>query len=276
MVPQAQRGYSKSTEDEIEKYKEMVNTFSKNVDGSDTLQLPASLTSYVRLQIHEYAATIPGITHGSEGEGKSRHIVIRRVAKKKPKPAENTEPPMEKDKKANNQSDVEGAVVMAEATSDVVATAPTTVVPEEDKSRKPQKKTQKQQQQQQQPKKKAKGPKESFPANASKPKKAGPVKAVAKTKGMDEIDAALAELKIDTDTEHCAYRDSKTKKRCQQKVTLIYATCRYCNKKFCYAHVQAEVHGCGAAAKRLARAQVKEQYNEMTKYKKLAEKKGIY
>lgn len=240
------------------------------------------------MQIHDYASTIPGITHGSEGEGKGRHIVIKRIGSKK----EETKS-AEEIKKDEISEDAEGKTELVKEMKKGEDEEAKTVDKKDDDEEeltedakedkeKPQKKKvqQKKQQQQQASKNKKKGAKGSSPTAKSQAKKQQqqqqkPKPKPVSTEGLDEIDAALVELGIDTDTEHCAYRDPKTKKRCTQKVTLIYTTCKYCDKKFCFAHVQAEIHGCGATAKRQARAQVKQQYNELTKYKKMAEKKMI-
>jgi len=42
---------------------------------------------------------------------------------------------------------------------------------------------------------------------------------------------------------------------CTKKVALIGDICRYCHQKFCFAHCQPEIHGCGAAATAAARKQ---------------------
>ena len=266
---------SKSDEDVITKYKEMINEFSKQADGPGALELPASLTSYIRMQIHEYASTIPGITHGSEGEGRGRHIVIRRTAKAtakkeaakidEKKGSETARAKEEKKETEKDEGETEGEIDEPAAAAAAAEEEEEEKEAVKEKKGKPQKKAQQKKKQQQGSKNKKKGK-----SQAKKPQNA------VSTKGLDEIDAAVLELGIDTDTEHCAYRDPKTKKRCQQKVTLIYTTCKYCNKRFCFTHVQAEIHGCGAVARKQARAQVKEQYNELTKYKKMAEKKVIY
>lgn len=254
---------SDPSDDVVAKYKEMILEFSKKADGPDTLNLPANLSSYVRMKIHDYASTIGGITHESEGEGKERHIVIRKKKeiikvkeeKKEIKEEENVIKINDEKKEIKEEENV------IKINEDIIKDE------EKPVQRKAQQK--KQQQKKQQQKNKKKVGKGSCPTGKCQAKK----QKAMDTKGMDEVDAALAELGIDTDTDHCAYKDPKTNKRCREKVTLIYATCKYCNMKFCFAHIQAEVHGCGAAAKRLARAQVNQQYNEIMKQKKMSGKK---
>lgn len=270
---------SDPSDDVVAKYKEMILEFSKKVDGPDALNLPSNLTSYVRMKIHDYASTIVGITHESEGEGKERHIVIRKkkeIIKGKEEEEEEEDVIKISEEKKEFKEEEEEVIKISEEKKEIEENVTELnnekkedIIKDEEKpvQRKVQQK--KQQQKKQQQKNKKKVGKGSCPTGKCQAKKQ---KAID-TKGMDEVDAALAELGIDTDTDHCAYRDPKTNKRCREKVTLIYATCKYCNMKFCFAHVQAEVHGCGAAAKRLARAQVNQQYNEIMKQKKMSGKK---
>ena len=42
-------------------------------------------------------------------------------------------------------------------------------------------------------------------------------------------------------------------KGCAKSTTATGATCPFCHLRFCYAHGQAEVHGCGDAARAAAR-----------------------
>merc|ERR1712187_486502 len=64
----------------------------------------------------------------------------------------------------------------------------------------------------------------------------------------DDLDAMLAEFATKDST--CAFGT------CNVKVhTLMDAIskCKYCNQRFCVAHAQAEVHGCGEIAQRSER-----------------------
>lgn len=64
----------------------------------------------------------------------------------------------------------------------------------------------------------------------------------------DDLDSLLAEMKRVDST--CSYPS------CKKDIKLIGVKCRYCSARFCLAHIIAEVHGCGEAAKKQARQQL--------------------
>mmetsp|Transcript_28794 Transcript_28794/g.81102 ORF Transcript_28794/g.81102 Transcript_28794/m.81102 type:complete len:119 (-) Transcript_28794:616-972(-) len=55
------------------------------------------------------------------------------------------------------------------------------------------------------------------------------------------LDAAVASSKV------CAYHC------CKKSIVLMGNVCKLCKMKFCFEHMQAEVHGCGADASNTAR-----------------------
>jgi AAA domain/R3H domain len=62
---------------------------------------------------------------------------------------------------------------------------------------------------------------------------------------MALLDAVIAQSRV------CAG------KGCTKSILTISCLCKFCNLKFCYAHGQAEAHGCGDRAREAARAGVK-------------------
>jgi ATP-dependent RNA/DNA helicase IGHMBP2 len=111
--------------------------------------------------------------------------------------------------------------------------------------------------------KKAPKPKKIASSSNAQPKpkptaKAKP-KAKAKTQarstdGFDEAIASAAAKKAKP-AGLCA------RGRCRTKVRILGADCPFCKRRFCLGHVQAEGHGCGGAAKNLARKQWKDQHD---------------
>ena len=47
---------------------------------------------------------------------------------------------------------------------------------------------------------------------------------------------------------------------CKTKVAIIGADCKFCRIRFCLSHSMAELHGCGDAAKRAARQQIQKEH----------------
>ncbi|XP_065191168.1 DNA-binding protein SMUBP-2-like [Sycon ciliatum] len=76
--------------------------------------------------------------------------------------------------------------------------------------------------------------------------KAAPAGAASKmVLESDNFDEMLEEVKkIDTT---CSFQP------CKKKLNLVSGRCSFCTRSFCFSHVQAEVHGCGDAARREAR-----------------------
>ncbi|EEQ98949.1 conserved hypothetical protein, partial [Perkinsus marinus ATCC 50983] len=50
----------------------------------------------------------------------------------------------------------------------------------------------------------------------------------------------------------CAYAD------CASVVSTYGLPCKYCERRFCYSHILAEVHGCGDKASKAARVRLKQ------------------
>eukprot|EP00873_Tetraselmis_striata_P027248 jgi/Tetstr1/447512/TSEL_034892.t1 len=59
------------------------------------------------------------------------------------------------------------------------------------------------------------------------------------------LDAAVAQSKI------CAHHG------CKKSVVTMGSVCKLCKLRFCFEHMQAEVHGCGIAASQKARRESK-------------------
>eukprot|EP00930_Biecheleria_cincta_P004590 TRINITY_DN105506_c0_g1_i1.p1 TRINITY_DN105506_c0_g1~~TRINITY_DN105506_c0_g1_i1.p1 ORF type:complete len:1124 (-),score=248.83 TRINITY_DN105506_c0_g1_i1:317-3688(-) len=69
----------------------------------------------------------------------------------------------------------------------------------------------------------------------------------------DDLDAVLLELTSQDST--CAFGTCKAK---INTLMDMVSKCKHCSKRFCVAHAQAEVHGCGDAAMRAERARWKD------------------
>ena len=50
--------------------------------------------------------------------------------------------------------------------------------------------------------------------------------------------------------------------RCKASLSLIGLQCDFCLRRFCLTHHQAEVHGCGEEAKRMAHRQSQKEWRE--------------
>ena len=50
--------------------------------------------------------------------------------------------------------------------------------------------------------------------------------------------------------------------RCKDNLSLISLQCDFCLRRFCLAHHQAELHGCGDVAKKAARQQSQKEWRE--------------
>ncbi len=66
--------------------------------------------------------------------------------------------------------------------------------------------------------------------------------------GTDEVAGALRSLGLSAPG-RCP--------TCNVSTALLGATCKHCKERFCLAHAQAEVHGCGPDARKAARAGVR-------------------
>ena len=98
---------------------------------------------------------------------------------------------------------------------------------------------------------------------ASTQKKKPSDKVAQKLAKHDDDDEALLDAIIEAQ-KHCSYE------RCKRLVGTVRIDCRHCKRRFCMEHAQAEVHGCGDAAKVAARKACKEEY-ERPKEKKFSE-----
>ena len=56
--------------------------------------------------------------------------------------------------------------------------------------------------------------------------------------------------------------------KCKESIKLLGQHCRFCNRTFCFSHHQAEVHGCGAAAKLQARQDMHKVHSHLNNIKK--------
>jgi len=63
--------------------------------------------------------------------------------------------------------------------------------------------------------------------------------------GADVVDAALKSLGL---------RQPGLCPTCCASTKLLGSVCRFCRDRFCLAHAQAEVHGCGDAAHKAGRS----------------------
>uniref|UniRef100_A0AAV1TEX1 DNA helicase n=1 Tax=Peronospora matthiolae TaxID=2874970 RepID=A0AAV1TEX1_9STRA len=93
------------------------------------------------------------------------------------------------------------------------------------------------------------------PCAKRKKKKRGAAKAATNATieelrdGEDELDFLTRQA---SKSQSCAFQLSS---RCKKSIVMFGSVCKFCNLKFCYDHVQPEVHGCGAAVRKFERAE---------------------
>uniref|UniRef100_M4BCJ9 DNA helicase n=1 Tax=Hyaloperonospora arabidopsidis (strain Emoy2) TaxID=559515 RepID=M4BCJ9_HYAAE len=67
--------------------------------------------------------------------------------------------------------------------------------------------------------------------------------------GEDELDFLTRQA---SKSQSCAFELSS---RCKKSIVMFGSVCKFCNLKFCYDHVQPEVHGCGDAVRKFERVE---------------------
>lgn len=82
-------------------------------------------------------------------------------------------------------------------------------------------------------------------------------------KNSDDFDEIIKDAQIGVSK--CGVRGCKAK-----NVVLLGANCKYCKLRYCFSHMQPELHGCGEAVRKAAREEFKESISN-TKPKNLKE-----
>ncbi|TDH70044.1 hypothetical protein CCR75_005181 [Bremia lactucae] len=70
----------------------------------------------------------------------------------------------------------------------------------------------------------------------------------------------------------CAYQHPS---RCKKSVVLLGSICKFCKLKFCYDHVQQEVHGCGKAVRTFERAAFLSRPKDLTTKRLTSDKRTV-
>eukprot|EP00727_Mastigamoeba_balamuthi_P007395 m51a1_g3276 putative dna-binding protein smubp-2-like (1010) ;mRNA; f:238715-246641 len=209
-----------------ESLSEAVRAFASGAEQMK--EFPTTLTSRDRALVHSLAEEL-GLVHGSCGSGEDRRIVLSKKQQLASAPEQHeASPPPPALEQSGGPAATDSATVEEKDTA-APQQAPRGAPKSKSKSKSKQKKH---------------------------AKKANPR---PDTTGMDEIDAALAELgmlpKPDAGecSTTCAFAGPP--RACKASVRTMGATCKLCGKKFCFEHFQPEVHGCGAQAKKSARSE---------------------
>ena len=202
------------------KFEAIVTEFVESHKSS--LALSTDLNSHDRLLVHEIAEKL-GLCHESVGQGKNRHICLKKQKPEKDRECE------EREKKEPSKSDL----VKCSTCQREVPRA--NIELHKIRCKKPESGGAAELKQKQQ--------------NISKAK----VKKAKKDKKEEEGDE---EEDIDKLLQSFSRLDTvcnATGKGCKAKTATLGANCEHCRLRFCLAHAQPEVHGCGDAARRAAR-----------------------
>ena len=224
--PNATDGAEGLKEDSSEtraKFEAIVSEFVESQKSS--LALSTDLNSHDRLLIHEIAEKL-GLCHESVGQGKNRHICL-----KKQKPEEDQD--AEKREKDNSSK-----CVLVKCSTCQREVPKANIELHKMRCRKPESAAAE-----------AAGPQRRQQSHYSKDK----VKAKkAKKKDEEEeedIDTLLESFhRLDT-----VCNAATAGQGCKAKTATLGTNCEHCRLRFCLAHAQPEVHGCGDAARRAAR-----------------------
>ncbi len=225
-----------------EELKEKFTKILEDFIASDEAQLDMSpkMNSFERMLMHEVAETF-NVIHESTGEGKDRHIVVKKKNTDNTvkdssveKPIKNTSGAVNKPKNTPKEPTTSDKKINSIAIDVVTCSTCHKEIPkcniELHKLR-------------------CAPPKVALPPpakNNEKSKKSK--KSKAKEPEEDDFDAICEQF--EKLNKICNYDGCKT------KITIIGANCQFCRVRFCLSHSMAEIHGCGDAAKTAARAQL--------------------
>ena len=215
--PNATDDLKESSSETRAKFEAIVSEFVESAKSS--LALSTDLNSHDRLLVHEIAEEL-GLCHESVGQGKNRHICL-----KKQKPEADRED-VEKREKDNSSQCVKCSTCQREVPK-------TNIELHKMRCRKPES------------------------ASAAEPQRgqqSHPKGKVKKSRKKDEEEEDIDKLlesftRLDTVCNAAAAAGLD----CKAKTATLGANCEHCRRRFCLAHAQPEVHGCGDAARRAAR-----------------------
>ena len=227
-----------------EELKEKFTKILEDFIASDEVQLDMSpkMNSFERMLMHEVAESF-NLIHESVGEGKDRHIVIKKKNADKTvvkastveKPIKTTSGAVNKPKNTPKEPTTSDKKNNSIAIDVVTCSTCQKEIPkcniELHKLR-------------------CAPPKVALPPpvkNNEKSKKSKKSKAKETTE-EDDFDAICEQF--EKLNKICNYDGCKT------KITIIGANCQFCRVRFCLSHSMAEIHGCGDAARTAARAQL--------------------
>lgn len=191
-----------------------------------SLALSTDLNSHDRLLVHEIAEKL-GICHESVGQGKNRHICLKKQKTEMDQECE------EREKRKPSKSDhVKCSTCQREVPR-------ANIELHKIRCKKPESGGAELKHNREQSNSKA------------KVKKAKKNKKQDEDGDEDDIDKLLQSFsRLDT---VCNATERKTGKGCKAKTATLGANCEHCRVRFCLAHAQPEVHGCGDEARRAAR-----------------------
>ena len=237
-------GLQKNNEnkDEIDHWLSVLQDFL-NTDERE-LKFSKSISSYHRRLIHEAAEKLK-LHHVSVGEGSERYIVIS-------KSSESRMTKEKKNKSKNNSNKKKENKLATDTSFDTTETSPQeTVLLEETVQNDVLKKVQRQNTSQK------KVPKKSEATNSNKnverqdlllsenKKQENVNKKSKKKQDSGDFESLIAEFQ--EKNKWCPWRN------CKVPIELIGLNCIHCKQRFCLTHGFPETHGCGEAARKLAR-----------------------
>ncbi|PRP75087.1 DNA-binding protein SMUBP-2 [Planoprotostelium fungivorum] len=194
-----------------------------------TLTLPSSLNAFERRYIHELCERY-SLGHQSKGEGENRHLVITKTEEKR----EAEERREEEKREREEVIKTEAAPLRVKKSSNLFENLKEEAIEEEEKE---EEKRMEVEEREEETKEREKRAKEQLIEK----------KKVEAAKKVEKEENFL--LKAMQANKECNFG------HCTRPLSLINNTCQFCGKKFCASHVQAEVHGCGDAAKKKARGE---------------------
>ena len=187
---------------------QQVQRFIRNA-SEQRLEFPSGLQVRDRAIIHEIAEELD-LHHKSQGEGKSRRIVIEKISKQEPEALEEVPENLEVKKELIKCSGCQKNIPIANVELHKVRCSSSNVKVAQKKS-----------------------------------------------KSMKKQEAKKKEEDIDKLLESFSAENTKCQgEGCKASVKTVFSACKFCKMRFCFSHGMPEIHGCGEAAKRMARQQI--------------------
>eukprot|EP01090_Pellita_catalonica_P008303 TRINITY_DN19035_c0_g1_i1.p1 TRINITY_DN19035_c0_g1~~TRINITY_DN19035_c0_g1_i1.p1 ORF type:complete len:272 (+),score=83.64 TRINITY_DN19035_c0_g1_i1:42-818(+) len=193
-------------------------------------EFPERWNAFHRMRGHEVAEEL-GLIHRSKGEGAHRRLYVKKpksalslpTSQESKEDSKESKKEEEKEEEKEKARDVAQKVDLAVLPREEVVADDVESIKVDSAAKKPASKKRK---------KRKRKKKNNGTAAGGEGKKAG------------DDDAVFRMF----DTSKCSYE------RCDASVVTFGRLCRLCKKKFCIQHALYEVHGCGAAAKKAAKA----------------------